>query len=113
MAILRLQEDVSDKRLSWVVPLESGKLVRVSKGIEDVKKRDRRHQHLAKVKGIPKEAKESLLLRCLKDKGAKAIYIPRGRNGMTKDYAVVTFESQQELEEASSKPFRYNNWLLK
>ena len=32
---------------------------------------------------------------------------------MTKDYAVVTFESQQELEEASSKPFRYNNWLLK
>ena len=43
MAILRLQKDVSDKRLPWVVPLESGKLARVSKGIEDVRERDRRH----------------------------------------------------------------------
>lgn len=113
VAVLRLQEDMPDKKLPWVVPLESGKLARVSKGIEDPKARDKRHQNLAKIRGIPREAQEVLLLRCLKDKGAKAIYIPRRRGGSAKDYAVVTFESQQDLEDASSKPFRYNNWLLK
>ena len=112
LAIIELENE-RDKKLPWVVPLENGRLVRVSKGVEDYKERDRRHRFLNKIKEVPEDAQEILLLRCLRDRGAKAVYIPRKRNGQQKDFAVVTFESQEELEKASEKPCRYNNTMLR
>ena len=74
LAIIELENE-RDKKLPWVVPFENGRLVRVSKGVEDYKERDRRHRFLNKIKGVPEDAQEILLLRCLRDRGAKAVYI--------------------------------------
>ena len=85
----------------------------MSKVVEDYKKRNKRHRFLNKIKEVPEDTQEILLLRCLRDRDAKAVYIPRKRNGQQKDFVVVTFESQEELEKASEKPCRYNNTMLR
>ena len=81
--------------------------------MEDYKKRDRKHHFLNKIKGVPEDAQEILLLRYLRDRSTKAVYILQKRNGQQKDFTVVTFESQEELEKASEKPCRYNNTMLR
>src|SRR5260363_410168 len=67
---------------------------------------------MTKLYGVPEGASETLLLCCLRQTGAKAVYIPRRRGGGTKQSAVVTFERQEDLEKAVEKPVKYNNWTL-
>ena len=67
---------------------------------------------MTKLYGVPEGASETLLLRCLRQTGAKAVYIPKRRGGGTKQSAVVTFEKQEDLEKAVEKPVKYNNWTL-
>ena len=61
---------------------------------------------------MSKEASEVLLLRLLRNKGAKSVFVPMNRNGNPRGYAIITFESQEELERARSKPLSYNNQTL-
>ena len=62
--------------------------------------------------GIPKEASEVLMLRLLRNKEAKSVFVPMNSNGNPRGYAIITFESQEELERARSKPINYGNHTL-
>src|SRR5260363_83227 len=53
-----------------------------------------------------------LLLCSLRQKRAKAVYIPHRRSGSMKQSAVITFKDQKDLENATTKPIKYNNWTL-
>ena len=45
----------------------------------------------------------------MKSKGAKAVYIPRNRNGNQKKFAIITFASAKEAKAAQTTPIWYNN----
>jgi hypothetical protein len=92
-----------------VLPLGNNKLARITIGDEDYNQRNKQGQYTAKLLNIPKEASEVLLLRCLKNKGAKAVYIPYNRNGNQKKFAIITFENALVAEEAQTTPIWYNN----
>jgi hypothetical protein len=93
----------------WSLPLNNNKLAQVTQGEENYEQRNRQSLYTAKLLELPKEASEVLLLRSLKSKGAKSVYISTNRNDNTKRFAIITFASQEELEAAQSKPIRYNN----
>jgi len=50
-----------------------------------------------------------LLLRCLRNKGAKMVYIPVNRNRNQKKFAIITFANAQKAEAAQTTPIWYNN----
>ena len=75
----------------WTLPLGNNKLARVTEGNEDYTQREKQSRFTAKLLDIPKGASEVLLLRCLRNKGAKAVYIPFNRNGNQKKFAIITF----------------------
>jgi Skp family chaperone for outer membrane proteins len=52
------------------------------------------------------------LLRCLKSKGAKSVYIPSNRNGNQRRTATITFATKEEMNSAQTKPIRYNNFRV-
>ena len=62
--------------------------------------------------GLARGASEVLLLRCLRNKGVKAVHITSNRNGNPRSTATVTFENDQDLRKASRKPIRYYNYTL-
>ncbi|HXF29643.1 MAG TPA: RNA-binding protein, partial [Chlamydiales bacterium] len=95
--------------IPWSLPIGNGKLARVTEGDENVEHRIRQGQYTAKLLEIPRSTSEVLLLRMLKNRGAKSAYIPANRNSNARGYAVITFKSQRDLEAAVSKPFRYYN----
>src|ERR1043165_7258370 len=64
------------------------------------------------LKDLPASASEVLLLRCLKSRGAKSVYIPFNRNGNQRRSAIVTFATEEEMNAAKSKLIRYNNHLV-
>lgn len=62
--------------------------------------------------GLARGASEVLLLRHLKNRGAKTVYIPPNRNGNPRGTATVTFKNKEDLRSASRNPVRYNNYIL-
>src|ERR1043165_5253963 len=62
--------------------------------------------------GLARGASEVLLLRCLRNKGVKAVHIASNRNGNPRSTATVTFENDQDLRKASRKSIRYYNYTL-
>ena len=98
-----------EKDSIWALPLGNSKLARVTEGNEDYDERGKQSQYTAKLLNIPKGASEVLLLRCLKSKGAKAVYIPHNRNGNQKKFAIITFASAKETKAAQTTPIWYNN----
>ena len=112
LAVVEFSEVVENKDIPWVLPIGDGRLARVSTGKEDHEERDRRHKFVAKLTGITEGLSETLLLRHLKDRKAKAVYIPKRRSGYMKQIAKVTFANKKEMEEAKRKLVRYNNLTL-
>jgi hypothetical protein len=101
-----------DKDIPWSLPIDDNKLVRVMKGDEDYEERNRQSQFTAKLTELPGSASEVLLLRCLKNKGAKSVYIPSNRNGNQRRTATITFATKEEMNSAQTKPIRYNNFRV-
>jgi hypothetical protein len=62
--------------------------------------------------GLARGASEVLLLRSLRNKEAKAVHIPPNRNRNPRSIAIITFENNEDLKRASSKPVRYYNYTL-
>jgi len=93
----------------WTLPLGSHKLARVTEGNEDYMQREKQSHFTAKLLDIPKGASEVLLLRCLRNKRAKVVYIPVNRNRNQKNFAIITFTNAQEAEAAQTTPIWYNN----
>jgi hypothetical protein len=108
LAIIEVTSDNSNYT-PWSLPLNNNNLVRVTQGEENYEQRNRQSLYTAKLLEIPKEASEVLLLRSLRSKGAKSVYIPANRNGNSRRFAIIAFASQEELEAAQSKLIRYNN----
>ena len=108
LAVIEVSLD-QEKDISWALPLGNNKLARVTEGNEDYHQRDKQGQNTAKLLDVPKGASEVLLLRCLKSKGAKAVYIPHNRNGNQKKFAIITFANALAAEEAQITPIWYNN----
>ena len=100
------------KNMPWVLPYENDKLACITSGDEDSNLKEENSRYKAKLIGIPKEASEVLMLRLLRNKGAKSVFVPMNSNGNPREYAIITFESQEELERARSKPINYGNHTL-
>ena len=84
----------------------------MTKGNEDYNLRDLHSQFTAKLLELPGNASEVLLLRCLRKKGAKSVYIQVNRNGNQRRSATIIFASEKEMKAAQTKPIRFNNHLL-
>jgi hypothetical protein len=100
---------MEEKNIPWAIPVGNSKLARVTKGKEDYETRDKQGQFTAKLLDVPRGASEVLLLRCLRNKGAKAVYIPHNRNGNQRKFAIVTFANAEEADKAQTSPIWYNN----
>ena len=74
--------------------------------------KDKQQQYTAKLIELARGALKVLLLRCLRNKGVKAVHIASNRNGNPRSTATVTFENDQDLRKASKKPIRYYNYTL-
>jgi hypothetical protein len=108
LAVIRT-DCLTEENIPWSLPIGIHKLVRVTKGNEDYKQRDQQSQFTTKLRDLPANASEVLLLRCLKSKGAKSVYISPNRNGNQRRSATITFASKEEMDVAKSKLIRYNN----
>ena len=91
--------------MPWLLPLDNNKLVRVTQGEEDYEQRNKHSRFTAKILEVPKGAFEVLLLRSLKNKKAKSVFMPINSNGNSKGFAIVIFANQEDLDLAQSKPF--------
>ena len=69
-------------------------------GEEDYEQRNKHGHFTAKLLEVPKEASEVLLLRSLKSRGAKSVFMPTNSNGNSKGFAVVTFANRVDLDNA-------------
>jgi hypothetical protein len=111
LAIIQIEETKEDN-IPWSIPVNNNKLVRVTEGEENYEERQRQSQYTAKITDLPSKASEVLLLRCLRSKGAKSVYIPPNRNGNQRRTAIITFATEEEMKAAQSKPIRYNNFQV-
>ena len=100
------------KNILWVLPYNNDKLVHITPSDEDSELKEENSRFKAKLKGVSKEASEVLMLRLLRNKGAKSVFVPVNRNRNLKGYAIITFESQEELKRGRSKLLNYNNHML-
>jgi hypothetical protein len=105
-------KNLREENIPWALPIGTHKLARVSKGNEDYNLRDQHSLYTTKLLELPGNASEVLLLRCLRKRGAKSVYIPTNRNGNQRRSAIVTFALEKEMKTAQTKPIRFNNHLL-
>lgn len=96
----------------WSLPLINGSLARFTPGTSDNSILEERRTHHARLKNVPKNAKEVLLLRQVRCLGAKTVHIFNNRNGNRKGVAVVEFINRQEIEKAVSSKASYFNAKL-
>src|SRR6185295_5242325 len=111
LAIVQVEKS-EEGNISWSIPVDKNKLVRVTKGIEDYEAREKQKQYTAKLTELPSNASEVLLLRCLRSKGAKSVHIPPNRNGNQRRTATIIFATEEEVKAAQSKPIMYNNFRV-
>ena len=71
-----------------------------------------RKQYAIKLFNIPKEANEVLLFRQIRNTGAKTVHIFKNSNGNNKGFAVVTFRSKRDLEQARRYSMKYYDTRL-
>ena len=95
---------MEERHISWAIPVGNSKLARVTKDKEDYEARNKQGQFIAKLKDIPKGASEVLLLHCLRNKGAKAVYIPHNRNKNQRKFAIVTFANAKKADKVQTSP---------
>jgi hypothetical protein len=76
---------------------------------EDLRSRSR---FRAKLFSISKHANEILLWRQLKVVGAKAVWIPKNRNGYSRAYAVAYFKNLEEKNRAINSSIKYFEYRL-
>ncbi|CAG8820715.1 13611_t:CDS:1, partial [Gigaspora margarita] len=96
----------------WSLPLINGSLARFTPGSSDNSILEKRRIYYARLKNVPKNAKEVLLLRQICHLGVKTVHIFNNKNGNRKEVAVVEFTNKQEKEKAaSSKAFYFNTKL--
>jgi hypothetical protein len=111
LAVIQTQ-GIEEEDIPWSLPADNNKLVRVTRGREDHEARERQRKHTAKLTELPGNASEVLLLRCLRSKGAKSVYIPPNRNGNQKRTALIIFATEEDMRAAQSKPIMYNNFRV-
>jgi hypothetical protein len=99
LAVIKAKE-IEEGRIPWSLPIETNKLARVTIGEEDYNRRNMQNQFTTQLVELPGNASEVLLLRCLKKKGVKSVYIPPNRNGNQRRLATITFVSAKEMEAA-------------
>jgi len=108
-----VETDIQEaERVPWVIPMNTRNLARITWGEEDHGLREQQSLFTARLTGLPGDASEVLVLRCLRNKGAKAVYIPPNRNGNQRRSATVAFATERDLNAAQTKPIRFGNHVL-
>src|SRR6185436_18244494 len=102
-AVIRIRK-LEERNIPWSLPIGIHKLARVTIGEEDYNRRNMQSQFTTKLMELPGNASEVLLLRCLRKKGARSVYIPSNRNGNQRRSAIITFASAEEMEAAQTRP---------
>ena len=105
-------DHLEEARAPWSLPMGDNKLVHVTWGDEDYKRREQQGQYSAKLMGLARGTSEVLLLRHVRNRGVKTIHIPENRNGNPRGTATVTFKIEEDLRAACRSPVRYNNYTL-
>lgn len=96
----------------WSIPLDNGLLVRITPGRSDLKVLRERGRFRTRIYNIPRHTREVLLMRQLKYTKAKTIHIFKNTNGHQREYAIVDFGSQADLDRAREYAISYYNTHL-
>ena len=103
-----------DKKIkdTWALPFLGNRMVRVTSEGKCKNELKRRRKIVARVKGLPHFAAESLLWRQIARVGGKAVHIFRNSNGHQRGAALVEFESVENKLEAMRHCIWYNDIRL-
>ena len=72
-----------------------------------------RNQHMARLYGIPKGTDTVLLMRHIKNLKPKTCYVPKcSVSKKDRNFAIVSFQTQEDLDKACSSAARYFNSIL-
>ena len=72
-----------------------------------------RNQYTARLYGIPKGTKTILLMRHIKNLKPKTCYVPKcSISKRDRNFAIVSFQTQEDLDKACSSAARYFNSIL-
>ena len=111
LAVIKTRK-IEERSIPWSLPIGIHKLARVTIGEEDYDRRNMQSQFTTKLIELPGNASEVLLLRCLKKKGAKSVYIPPNKNENQRKSATIMFASAEKIKAAQTRLIRFNNYLL-
>ncbi|CAG8452075.1 13532_t:CDS:2, partial [Gigaspora rosea] len=115
-AVVKINFENEEKRQcleqTWMIPSRAGYMSRITKGVHNPEELKSRKRFRAIIKGLPRTAKEILLLRQLAHTKAKGVFIPPNKNGNQKQIAIVYFDSKMAGKEALKHRIRYYNHVL-
>ena len=101
LAVIKTRK-IEERSIPWSLPIGIHKLARITTGEEDYTRRNIQSQFTTKLTELPGNASEVLLLRCLKKKDAKSVYILMNRNRNQRRSAIITFALEKEIEAAQT-----------
>jgi len=96
----------------WTIPLGSimARIVPADLEVEALKDRN---QYTAKLYGIPKATNTVILMRSIKNLRPKTCYVPKcSRTGKERNFAIISFQTKEELNRACISSAKYNNHKL-
>ena len=96
----------------WAILLLNNVLVCITLGLNRKEILESRKQYAIKLFNILKEVNEVLLFRQIRNTGAKTVHIFKNSNGNNKSFAVVTFRSKRDLEQARRYSMKYYDTRL-
>ena len=96
----------------WAIPLGSimARIVPADLEVEALKDRN---QYTARLYGIPKATNTVILMRSIKNLRPKTCYVPKcSRTGKERNFAIISFQTKEELNRACTSSAKYNNHKL-
>ena len=96
----------------WSIPLGND-MARIAPKENFLQTLKERNNYSARLYGVPKQASTVVLFQELKHLKAKTCYIPKCTySGKNRGFALISFESQQDLNKATQASARYQNIKL-
>ena len=96
----------------WAIPLGNN-MARIAPSESFPQILKERNSYSSRLYGVPKQASTVVLFQELKHLKAKTCYIPKcSISGKNRNFAIISFESQQALDKASTSSIRYQNTKL-
>ena len=96
----------------WSIPLGT-LMVRIAPADLETTILKDRNQYTTRLYGIPKATDTVILMRSIKNLNPKTCYIPKcSRTGKERNFAIISFQTKEELDKACISSAKYNNQRL-